>query len=195
MAFAASDRDLSRPASTSALLDQKGADFSFEAQRGRTVVLNFIFTGCDSVCPMQTVELAAVQSALSPEARNRVRFVSVTIDPEHDTPEALFAYASERGVDFANWSFVTGDRAAVDELLSKYGVFAPAAANIPVATSPEPHAARIFLINSDGLTVQRYTGAPLDQARLTEEIEAVDRLAFETAKVRTTHTTRNPSEK
>ena len=72
----------------------------------RTVIVNFIFTTCTTICPVQTATLAQVQRRLGPEAED-VLMLSVSIDPEHDTPERLREYATQFGAG-EGWSFLTG---------------------------------------------------------------------------------------
>jgi len=72
----------------------------------RTVILNFIFTTCTTICPVQTATLAQVQRKLGPESRE-VLILSVSIDPEYDTPEKLRTYAAQFGA-ADGWLFLTG---------------------------------------------------------------------------------------
>lgn len=75
---------------------------------GRPVMLNFIFTSCNTICPILSATFAQVQAQLGPEAA-QLRFVSISIDPEQDTPATLATYARRYGAD-GNWQFLTGDR-------------------------------------------------------------------------------------
>jgi protein SCO1/2 len=77
-----------------------------EIDEGHPVVLNFIFTTCTTICPVASQTFAQVQSKLG-EVRSRVRMVSISIDPEQDTPERLRAYARKFGAQ-GQWSFYTG---------------------------------------------------------------------------------------
>lgn len=70
------------------------------------VWLNFVFTTCSTTCSMQTAVLAALQARLLRESR-RTRFVSLTIDPDNDTPEQLSRFAARFGIK-ADWTFCTG---------------------------------------------------------------------------------------
>lgn len=95
------------------LTDQEGRPFSDADLRGHVVVADFIFTRCPTVCPLLTsrmlrLQREALEEGLSP------RFVSFSVDPGYDTPERLSRYASEHGVDTANWSLLTGPLEAVE---------------------------------------------------------------------------------
>ena len=75
------------------------------------VMLNFIFTTCTTICPVLSATFSQVQRELGPEAKN-VRMISVTIDPEQDTPAQLKKYAA-RFKAKAGWQFLTGDLADI----------------------------------------------------------------------------------
>jgi protein SCO1 len=76
------------------------------ANQDRPVILNFIFTSCAAVCPVMSATFAQVQAALGPE-REEIRMVSISIDPEQDTPAALKAYAGKFGAG-RQWQMLTG---------------------------------------------------------------------------------------
>ncbi|MEM8931303.1 MAG: SCO family protein [Acidobacteriota bacterium] len=95
------------------LIDQRGTSIDRQALRGRPWVADFIFTRCPGICPTLTrrmVDLAADLPA------DRVRLVSVSVDPEHDTPDVLRAYA-ERHDAGENWHFLTGPTATIYPLI------------------------------------------------------------------------------
>jgi protein SCO1/2 len=81
-----------------------------ELNDGRAVVLNFIFTTCTTICPVTSKVFSQLQSRLG-NYRNKVHLVSISIDPEHDTPEVLREYADKLGAG-EGWQFYTGTQAA-----------------------------------------------------------------------------------
>ena len=90
------------------LVDQSGRPVSAEALRGKVWVAAFFFTRCPSICPRITRRMRALQIA----ARDRapaLSLLSFSVDPEHDTPAVLSAYAQRFDADLRTWSFVTGD--------------------------------------------------------------------------------------
>src|SRR5215467_8516112 len=89
------------------LLNQEGNRFESTKLHGKVVVLNFIFTTCTDVCPLFTANLAQLQRTLKNDTGN-VFFVSITTDPEVDSPKVLKSYAQRYGADFQNWAFLTG---------------------------------------------------------------------------------------
>ena len=89
------------------LLDADGAGVSLRNSLDeKPVILNFIFTSCGAICPVMSTTFSQVQAALGRE-RDKVRMVSISIDPEHDTPEALKIYAKKYGAG-PQWQMLTG---------------------------------------------------------------------------------------
>ncbi|MFZ5496799.1 MAG: SCO family protein [Verrucomicrobiota bacterium] len=106
------------------LLDQEGRTVSASRFRGKRVVLNFIFTRCPiaTMCPAATLRMSQLQKAAREAGATDFELVSISLDPEYDTPGVLRDYAEARGLDTANWSFLTGPDAAVRHLLAQLGV-------------------------------------------------------------------------
>ncbi|OGU23951.1 MAG: hypothetical protein A2580_00660 [Hydrogenophilales bacterium RIFOXYD1_FULL_62_11] len=89
------------------LLDANRAGVLLRSQLDdKPVILNFIFTSCGAICPVMSTTFSQVQAALGQE-RDTVRMVSISIDPEHDTPEALKIYAKKYGAG-PQWKLLTG---------------------------------------------------------------------------------------
>jgi len=88
---------------------------------GRPVVLNFIYTSCTAICPVLSQTFAEMRERLGAE-RSRINMVSISIDPDYDTPARLKEYAARFGAD-ANWNFYTGtleDSIAVQKAFASY---------------------------------------------------------------------------
>jgi protein SCO1/2 len=90
------------------LLNQDGTRFESAKLRGKVVVIDFIYTTCTDVCPLFTANFAQLQRTLNKEHAGDVFFISITTDPEVDSPKVLKAYAQRYGADFTNWAFLTG---------------------------------------------------------------------------------------
>jgi len=106
------------------LLDQESRTVSASRFRGKRVVLNFIFTRCPvaTMCPASTLRMSQLQKAAREAGAKDFELVSISLDPEFDTPGVLREYAEARGLDTSNWSFLTGPDAAVRHLLAQLGV-------------------------------------------------------------------------
>jgi protein SCO1/2 len=87
-------------------------------QDGRPVALNFVFTTCNTICPVMTATFAKLHDELGAQAAD-LRFVSITIDPEHDTPAVLQRYA-DRYAAGTDWRFLTG---TVEEIVAVQKAF------------------------------------------------------------------------
>lgn len=98
-------------APTFSLIDQGGRPFSSDALSGRVWVVDFIFTYCAGPCPVMTANMARLQEKIADAPA--ARLVSISVDPQRDTPEVLAAYAQRFGADPARWYFLTGDLEAI----------------------------------------------------------------------------------
>lgn len=97
------------------LTDQNGRPATREIFSGRYTILAFTFTHCPVVCPSMNSQLLRLQEELKDVP---VRFVSISVDPAHDTPEVLKAHAERLGADALRWSFLTGDADAISRIVA-----------------------------------------------------------------------------
>lgn len=137
------------------LLDQEGRAVAGSRFRGKQIVLNFIFTRCPiaTMCPAATERMAALQKAAQAAGARDFELVSISLDPEYDTPGVLKEYAQNRGLDTSNWSFLTGPDAAVRHLLAQLGVIR----EFEGATIK--HTLATVLINAEGKIAYREDGS------------------------------------
>jgi len=107
-----------------ALYDQEGNLVRKNSFRGKLVVYNFIFTRCQvpKMCPASTARMLQLQRQLDEAGLSGAHLVSITFDPEYDTPGILNEYAKQRGAHFKNWSLLTGDPQAVENLMKQFGI-------------------------------------------------------------------------
>jgi protein SCO1/2 len=137
-----------------ALTDQAGAEVTLASLRGKTLLIDFIYTHCPGPCPVLTGRHAQIQRELAPELRARTHFVSISLDPERDTPEAMRNYARVRGADLTSWSFLTGEPERVRDVLKRYGVFAQKSKN----PGEVDHVVVTLLVDGEGRVVKRLFG-------------------------------------
>jgi protein SCO1/2 len=104
------------------MLDQDARPLRFydDLIKGRIVVISFMYTSCNSICPLAIARLAEVQERLRAAAGRDYHFISISIDPIPDTPERLKEHAKVFGVG-PGWTFVTGEPANVDLIRWKLG--------------------------------------------------------------------------
>ena len=155
---------LSRPRAAGPRLGAAPA-FTLVSESGRTVtaaeyagtvwIADFIFTRCGGSCPILSSRMLALSKKTADVPA--IRYVSFGVDPEHDTPEVLAAYARDLGADLSRWSFLHGDRPVIRALI-KDG-FKLAIEDGP-ADSVEPilHSTRFVLVDGEGTIRGYYDG-------------------------------------
>jgi protein SCO1/2 len=122
------------------LTDQDGrrVDVYADLMAGRVVVVQSFFTGCTSACPRTARSFLALQERFASRLGRDLVLISITVDPEHDTPAKLRAYAQQVGAHPA-WRFLTGSREDVDRALRRLG---------QATDTPEGHS-NVFLVGND----------------------------------------------
>lgn len=125
------------------LVDQDNHPLTEQTLRGRPWVGAFFFTTCGTACPMMSAKMAKLQTAI-PE--KDVHLVSVTVNPEFDSPEVLKAYAKKFDADETRWHFLTGKTDAVS------GLARGMLLNVipPSGESPVLHSEKFVLVDADG---------------------------------------------
>jgi protein SCO1/2 len=105
------------------LVDMSGARVSLAAvlREDAPTFVNFVFTTCSTICPVMSATFAQVQRQLGAE-RDRVRMISISIDPEHDSPEKLSAYARRHDAG-PHWRFLTGAAADIVAVLQAFDAY------------------------------------------------------------------------
>jgi cytochrome oxidase Cu insertion factor (SCO1/SenC/PrrC family)/cytochrome c2 len=101
--------------------DNKTLRFYDDLIKGKIVVVSFIFTGCSDLCPIETARLAQVKDKLGDAVGRDIFFISMSVDPVHDTPDMLKAFASAFGAGAPEWQFVTGNPEDIDAINEKFG--------------------------------------------------------------------------
>ena len=106
------------------LVTQEGRKVRFydDLVRGKVVAINFMFATCSVACPVATKNLVEVQKSLGDRVGHEVTLLSVSLDPERDTPEVLRGYAEAHGVG-PGWYFLTGKRDDIELLRRRLGAY------------------------------------------------------------------------
>ncbi len=115
-------REVQIPINDFTLVDQNSREFKFSQLAPRVVVVAFAYTTCPDVCPLITAALRQVQSGLTVEERRKVFLLTITTDPEIDSPKILADYSKRYGAELATWSFLTGDPTALQKVWKNFGV-------------------------------------------------------------------------
>lgn len=127
------------------LTDQFGNQMSLAEQRGKLVVLTFLYTHCPDICPLTAARLRQVYAELGTDAEE-VSFLAVSVDPERDTTQAAYAFSERFGM-LDRWSYLIGTRQELEPVWKAYyiGVLPDPAQHDQVM-----HTAPIYLIDRDG---------------------------------------------
>lgn len=129
------------------LTDQSGEEVAWHDLYGRVWLANFMSTRCEGDCPAQTDVMSALHEVFSQTANwSNVRFVSLSVDPEHDSPSTLADYIDDRDLDRSQWHFLTGDRGDVVSLIRD-------GFKLPIATdsaAPITDAGVVVLVDWEG---------------------------------------------
>lgn len=139
------------------LTSQDGETFSGRSLKGHVWVADFIYTTCPGPCPRMTSQMSALQKATA--STPDIRLVSFTVDPAHDTPPALAAYASKNHANPARWTFLTGKQEALQALSRD-------AFHLSDVDSSMNHSTRFVLVDQKGRIRGYYgtmTGDPVAQ--------------------------------
>lgn len=156
------------PAPAFALVDQAGRPVASDALRGSVLLVDFVYTSCPGPCPIQTSRHVTLQRELSPELRARTRFVSISLDPVQDTPEALRAYAEAHGADLDHWSFLTGEPDAVAAVVAGYGV-----GSLRQDDGTIDHLVATFVVDDGGRIAERFVGQGHETGALSDALERI----------------------
>lgn len=153
-----------------ALIDQHGEAFSSDRLQGHIWVANFIFTHCPDVCPLLTSQMANLHRAMAQV--EGLRFVSISVDPERDTPARLLEYARTYRADLSRWSFLTGSVEAIHHTVRR-------SFRLPLEptaeASPILHSQRFVLVDRQGVVRGFYEGDGASRDSLVTAIRALRR--------------------
>jgi protein SCO1 len=153
------------PAPEFALISQDRAPVSLGDYRGKVVAVTFILTLCTTMCPFLTPTMSFVQDQLGPDFGQKIAFVSITVDPQRDTPEVLKDYAQAFGANLSGWAFLTGSPDAIADVTRRYGVFAARAEDGNV-----DHTFLTSIIDQRGILRVQYVGVRFDPEEFRRDL-------------------------
>jgi cytochrome oxidase Cu insertion factor (SCO1/SenC/PrrC family) len=146
------------------VLDQNNNKVHFYSDliKGRTVAVNFIFTTCTTICPPLTANFAKVQKTLLEKGKTDVRLISVSVDPEGDTPEKMKSYAELFHAQ-PGWTFVTGARSDLEQIWRAFSV---------TSSIKQDHPATV-VIGNDSSHTWTYASGLTSAGKLVTAVESV----------------------
>jgi protein SCO1/2 len=154
------------PAPLFTLTAATGERLALADLRGKVLAVTFIYASCADTCPLLTAKMVMVQRLLGADFGPRIGFVSITVDPEVDTPEALRRYAKAQGATADGWNLLTGTQSEINDVLRRYGVFA--------RKNPRGDVDHLFLtslIDRKGALRVQYLGVRFDPAEMQADLQ------------------------
>jgi len=148
------------------LLDQNGNRVSLASFKGKPVLIDFVYTSCPGPCSVLTSKLVSVAQDLGPRLGKQVQMISITLDPERDSPKVLKEYAWRLGANRHGWLFLTGTPQEIDQVLAPYKV-----RRMKEADGSVTHMETLFLLGPDGRQRRIYNGVEVKPAVMSAEAE------------------------
>ena len=158
-----------QPAPDFTLTTQDGGALRMSDLKGKVCLVSFVFTTCNGSCPATTHRMGQVQAALKERGLakdDRVRLVSITLDPARDTPEVLRKYMELYDADSAGWTFLTGDKERVGKVIADWGMWAK-----PAANGQLDHPSRVFLVDKKGRVREIYNLSFFKAAWVLDDVQ------------------------
>jgi protein SCO1/2 len=161
-----------RQAPDFSLVSQDEKPCKLADQRGKVVLVSFIFTTCSGTCPATTHRMARIFHEVQKKPyKDRVHLLSITLDPERDRPEILRGYRKLYDIESPSWTFVTGPVKDVHKTMADWGMWVKLAAGGQL-----DHPSRVFLLDARGRVREIYN---LDFLRLPWVMEDIEELLKE----------------
>ena len=157
---------VNQPIGDFTLLDRDEKPVRLASFRGKPLLVSFIYTGCFEVCPTTTKNLQkAVTHTVAVLGADRFNVVSIGFNQPFDTPSAMKAFASQNGIVFPNWKFLSPAMAVVDELTKSLG--------FSYAATPAgfDHIVQVTLVDADGNIYRQIYGESLSADMLVEPLK------------------------
>jgi len=171
------DKDLTKKSYS--LIKQDSTEVIFPKNIiGHITVMGFIYTNCPDICPMTTHNMYLTEKKLKEDGIGNVKFVAISFDPDRDSPEVLTKFAEIRDLDFNDWTFLTGSKNTINDLMKRFDVKAiKTDENIDEDGKPEysmMHTDRISLIDANGILRKNYKGSTLNIEELITDIKTLE---------------------
>ncbi len=150
------------------LVDQHGRNVSLASLKGKPVLFDFIYTKCPGPCLLLTAQMKQVANRLGPKLGTEARIVSITVDPEHDHPAELLAYANKEGADVNGWLFLTGTPEQIENVMARFNVIRKREPDGTV-----DHVLEFFLVDANGRALLQYMGQKAVPDLVASDVERV----------------------
>jgi protein SCO1/2 len=148
-----------------------------EIVKGKIAVVGYVFTNCPDICPLTTNNMRLVQEEIKKQGLKNVEFVTISFDPEYDTPSVLKEYAEVRGLDTSNWMFLTGEKTETDRVIRDVGVVAAPSDSTKMESGKMMyfyvHTDRINLLDTEGRIRGTYLGSRANIDKIVKDINTL----------------------
>jgi protein SCO1/2 len=148
------------------LIDQHGGKVSLASLKGKPVLFDFIYTTCPGQCLLLTAQIKKIAERLGSKLGTDARIVSITVDPEHDHPKQMLAYATEWRANVNGWLFLTGTPQQIEDVMSRFKLIRQREADGTV-----DHVLEFFLVDGNGRALLQYNGEKAEPKQVASDIE------------------------
>jgi protein SCO1/2 len=159
-----------KPAPEFTLTNQDGKRVALKELRGKVVAITFIYASCADTCPLLTAKMAGLQNRLGAAFGPEVNFVSITVDSERDTPNALKRYAEAHKVNPAGWAFLTGTQGEIRDVAKRYGIYYKKTPRGDV-----DHTFLTSLVDQSGMLRVQYMGVRFNPDEMLRDLQSLMR--------------------
>ncbi len=157
-----------KPAPEFALTKQDGKRLALKELRGKALAITFIYASCADTCPLLTAKMAGIQDRLGATFGPQVNFLSITVDPERDTPNVLKRYAEAHKANPAGWAFLTGTTAEIREVAKRYGIYYKKTPRGDV-----DHTFLTSLVDQSGILRVQYMGVKFNPDEMLRDLQSL----------------------
>lgn len=158
------------PAPEFTLTTQDGRQLSLKDLRGRVLAVTFIYTSCADTCPLLTAKMVRLQARLGHDFGRKVFFVSITVDPDRDTPKVLRGYAKSHGASLDGWAFLTGAPREIRDVTRRYAIYYKKQHRGDV-----DHTFLTSLVDQNGTLRVQYIGVRFDSQEMLSDLQSLVR--------------------
>jgi len=147
------------------LIDQYGKPVSLASLKGKPVLIDFIYTRCPGPCETMTLKMTRIADELKPQLGSDLRIVSISLDPEYDSPARMLAFAKNLGAERKGWLFLTGNLSQIEQVLKPYRIKRVVQSNGMV-----DHVLEMFLLGPDGKQVRLYSATTVEPQTVAGDV-------------------------
>lgn len=154
------------------LTNQDGKRLAVKDLRGKVLAITFIYASCTDTCPLLTAKMVGLQNQLGAALGSQVKFVSITVDPERDTPEVLKRYAEVHKANPDGWAFLTGTTAEIRDVAKRYGIYYK-----KMPGGDVDHTFLTSLVDQSGTLRVQYMGVQFKSEEMLRDLQSLVREA------------------